>query len=731
MPRRLHQFAFFAAALCTTAAPAQSEDRPDVVVADFEGETYGDWTTTGTAFGDGPAAGTLPGQMAVEGFLGKRLVNSFHGGDRPVGTLTSPPFVLSHDHLNLLVGGGGYAGETCVNLRIGEEIVRTAVGPNTAPGGSERLEPRTWDVSEFRGRSARIEIVDARTGGWGHVNVDQIVLSDVAAEVPPPPVTLERTLTVDGSHLLVPVKNPGAGGAAVRLGLFDGETEVQSFNVQLPTDDEPDWTAAYPLAPFDVAGKTLTLRTMGQPTEAAAKAGFERIRTGSEDEALEQADWTRPYRNAFHLAARRGWNNDPNGLVYHNGQWHVFYQLNPFGIAWGNMHWGHYTSPDLVSWTARPIALFQNGPGDAMFSGGGFVDSQNSAGLGKDRLFVAFTSTGRGECLASSDDGVTFTELPENPVVKHSGRDPKIFWHAPTERWVMAVYEQQDTPEVRAVPADTDADGNAILPTAQIAFYRSTDLRTWERTGAFTHPDRGSVFECPELFELPVLRDGAPTDETKWILYGAQNRYFLGAFDGASFTAESGPHGDSHGAFYAAQTFNDAPSDRRVQIGWVRTPTYLKQFPGQTVNQCLSLPHDLTLHDTADGPRLRFNPAPEMLGLRTGAVKSWENLTSEAASAALTENAGLLTETLIRFEKDGRHSLTVAGIDVSFEGTSARIFTDRTVTEVYVDGGRRYTVHARSPDAFEARTGSVGEGDPVATLTVHRLKSIWPPAQSP
>ncbi|MFH5804072.1 glycoside hydrolase family 32 protein [Alienimonas sp. DA493] len=713
------------------AAPAPAAERPDVVVADFEAADYGDWTTTGEAFGDGPAAGTLPGQMQVDGFEGRRLVNSFHGGDGAVGTLTSPPFELSRNHVNLLVGGGGYEGETCVNLRVDGEVVRTAVGPNLRPGGSERLRPRTWDVREYAGRTARIEIVDAHRGGWGHVNVDQITLSDTAADVPPPPVTLERPLLVDGSHLLVPIANPGPDAEAVRLGLFDGDRVVQSFNVALPLDGDPNWTAAYPLGPFDVAGKTLTLKTLGSPVNPQTAAAFDRIAVGSADRVLEPADWTRPYRNAFHLAPRRGWNNDPNGLVYHDGLWHVFYQYNPFGIEWGNMHWGHYTSPDLTTWTERPIALFQNGPGDAMFSGGGFVDARNTAGLGAGRLFVAFTSTGRGECLAHSADGVAFTELPENPVVTHSGRDPKIFRHAPTDRWVMAVYEQEETAETRAVPQSAEsAAREADLKTAQIAFYRSADLRTWERTGAFTHPDRRSVFECPELFELPVLKDGEPTGETRWVLYGAQNRYFLGTFDGETFTAESGPHGDAHGAFYAAQTFNNAPDGRRIQIGWLRTPLYLERFPNQTVNQCLSLPHELTLHATPDGPRLRFTPVAELTNLRNDLRFEGEDLSADEATAALTAAAGAPSETLITFAEAGRHTLTIDGVDASFEGTSARIFTDRTVTEIYADDGRRLTVRTRPDSAFEDPASRVAAGERVASLRVYGLASIWPPAGS-
>ncbi len=150
----------------------------DVVVADFEGETYGDWKTTGEAFGPGPARGTLPGQMRVSGYQGKGLVNTFFKGDGSTGTLTSPPFRIERKFINFLIGGGGYPGETCLNLLVEGKVARTAVGPNTVSGGSERLAWQAWNVEKLLGRTASIQIVDRYTGGWGHINVDHIVQSD-------------------------------------------------------------------------------------------------------------------------------------------------------------------------------------------------------------------------------------------------------------------------------------------------------------------------------------------------------------------------------------------------------------------------------------------------------------------------------------------------------------------------------------------------------------------------
>ena len=150
----------------------------DIIIADFEGKDYGNWIVTGTAFGTGPAQGTLPSQMFVSGYRGHGLASSFVGGDAATGTLASPPFRITRRYLTFLIGGGKHPGETCLNLLINGQVVRTATGPNGVPGGTERLHWAAWEVADLEGKAARIEIVDQATGGWGHINVDQITQSD-------------------------------------------------------------------------------------------------------------------------------------------------------------------------------------------------------------------------------------------------------------------------------------------------------------------------------------------------------------------------------------------------------------------------------------------------------------------------------------------------------------------------------------------------------------------------
>jgi len=154
--------------------PEPATPDADILIADFEGKNYGKWKTEGAAFGSGPAQGTIGGQMVVSGFLGNGLVNSFLPNDRPTGRLTSPTFAIDRKFIRFLIGGGGYAGKTCMNLLVDGKPVRTAVGPNVVGGGSEALSWKHWDVSELVGKGAVIEIVDDHSGGWGHINVDHI-----------------------------------------------------------------------------------------------------------------------------------------------------------------------------------------------------------------------------------------------------------------------------------------------------------------------------------------------------------------------------------------------------------------------------------------------------------------------------------------------------------------------------------------------------------------------------
>ncbi len=553
--------------------------QPDVLLANFEGETYGEWQVTGEAFGTGPAVGALPNQMHVEGFEGKRLVNSFLKGDRSTGTLTSPEFVVERKFICFLIGGGRHATQTCINLLHEGKIARTSTGPNGEPGGSERLDWDSWDVADLAGKKVRVQIVDAATGGWGHVNVDHILQSDTRRGVS----LIRRELgIVSADYLQLPVKN-GATKRGVKL-IVDDQI-VRDFEIEL----RPSTSTAAPdfLAYADVRafrGKAIRVEAMlpvdSGDLEAIAPA-----------EAIPATDGDSKQRPAFHFTSRRGWLNDPNGLVFENGEWHLYYQHNPYGWDWGNMHWGHAVSTDLLNWKELPTALFPRAWNDMAFSGSAVVDARNTSGFqtGSDPVLVAaYTSTGRGECIVfSNDHGRTWTEFEGNPVVKHQGRDPKLIWHAATSKWVMAVYNERPNVE------------------RGVVFHTSPNLKEWTETSRIE-----GFYECPDLFPLTVDAGVGESDKSvqKWVLYGADGKYLLGDFDGKAFTKQGDKQQVWFGHFYAAQTYDNAPDGRRVQIGWANGVT----FPGQPFNQQMTIPVELTLRTTPSGTKMFAEPVREV-----------------------------------------------------------------------------------------------------------------------
>ena len=684
----------------------------DILIADFEGTNYGAWQVTGQAFGPGPAQGTLPGQMPVEGYLGARLVNSFFNGDGTTGTLTSPGFKIERGFLRFLIGGGGFPGKTCINLLVGNQVVRTATGPNKQPGGSERLEWQQWDVREFAGKSGVIEIVDRATDGWGHINVDQILQTE--QPLPAMLAHATRELIVERRYLNLPVKNH-APKHRVRLRV-DGQT-VREFEIEL-ADSAPDFWVFLDLTPFQGKLAVVEVDRLREDSKALASIEQSDQIKGAENLYREAS------RPQFHFSSRRGWNNDPNGLVFYEGEYHLFYQHNPYGWDWGNMHWGHAVSRDLLHWQELPIALYPRRFDDWAFSGSAVVDRANTAGLktGEEApLVAAYTSTGRGECIVFSNDrGRTWTEFAGNPVVKHDGRDPRLLWHAPTGKWVMAVYDEWQGQR-------------------WIAFHTSTDLKRWQfqsRTEGF--------FECPDLFELPV--DGNPAHRL-WVLTAASSEYMLGKFDGRQFTPQTsklpGHRGD---AFYAAQTYSGIPAKdgRRLQIGWATIAT-----PGMPFNQMMAFPCELSLRTTAEGERLCFQPAREIERLHQSR-KARSPLTLPPGTNALSGILGELFDLRAQFTVGGTGDVrfVIRGVPVVYDAgkqeiackdrrntlrpvngkVRLQILADRTSLEVFGNEGLLYMPMAAgfSPQDRSLALTAAGAAVHFDSLEVYELHSIWP-----
>ena len=314
------------------------------------------------------------------------------------------------------------------------------------------------------------------------------------------------------------------------------------------------------------------------------------------------------YRPLVHFTPPFGWLNDPNGLVYKDGEYHLFYQYHPTDSVWGPMHWGHAISHDLLSWTHLPIALAPDALG-VCFSGTAMVDKGDKSGLfdGNDGLLAYYTITAdngqfnQSQGLAySSDNGRHWTKYAGNPVVENPGfedfRDPKVFWHEKTQAWIMLTTVGQ-----------------------QIAIYRSADAKTWLFSSFFgeehgAHDER--AWECPDLFEISI--EGSK--KTRWVLIvgvqrgaysgGSGTQYFVGQFDGEQFTNENTPDTvlwlDYGCDFYATQTWSDIPAadGRRIGISWMSNWLYANQVPTQSWRSAMTIPQELTLKETPDGLRL-------------------------------------------------------------------------------------------------------------------------------
>jgi fructan beta-fructosidase len=423
------------------------------------------------------------------------------------------------------------------------------------------------------------------------------------------------------TYLNLPIKNTDR---LVQATIKLNNMPLDRFTINLSVDKPDYWTF------FDVSsyqGRTLTIELGKAPRmfpgmsevnaddseylQSQGKKGLNMIFADSKFPGSDSL-YIESGRPQVHFTASRGWINDPNGLIYYNGLYHMFFQHNPYGWQWGNMHWGHAVSKDLIHWEQWNEAIYpvldQNdktsntGFRDAAFSGSAVIDYENTGGFRKngiDPIIAIYTSTGRGECLKMSyDNGKTFVDYDGNPILVHVGRDPKVFWYEPGNHWVMVVWDS-------GIPKKLSSGDEANI--RQHSIYTSPDLKKWTYESGIE-----GFFECPELFELPV--EGEP-DLSRWIMYDAFGRYIVGDFDGKKFTIEQHFTGYENGGgyFYASQTFNNIPDGRRIQVGWGRNITN----PGMPFNQPELLPSELKLKRTMNGYRLCPTPIKEIATLFT------------------------------------------------------------------------------------------------------------------
>lgn len=428
------------------------------------------------------------------------------------------------------------------------------------------------------------------------------------------------------------------------------------------------------------------------------------------------------YRPQVHFSPQQNWTNDPNGLVYFDGEYHLFYQYNPYGTTWGHMSWGHAVSTDLVNWKELPVAIEEyidatTGDSTMIFSGTAVVDFNNSTQLcSKPECLVSIYTSHlhrdnqglrQHQSLAYSDDkGRTWKRYNKNPVLDielKDFRDPKVFWYPEHEKWIMTL----------------------VVPDLyKVQLYESKDLLAWKLMSEFGPAgDTLRIWECPDLFELPV--EGQP-GKTHWVLSLSGShpagptfvgmQYFVGEFDGITFTTKQTQplYVDFGKDYYAGIVFNNI-KDRTIMLGWVNNWTYANQIPTGKWRGMFSIPRELKLKETESGIRLTQQPVKEWETTRAKELNSVSELQTQTfeLEVEIPEGSGIhlfksgteqttiglrdgklfLDRTKsgrIDFQKDFA-SVEYVAIDPKPEKLTIRIMADQSVLEVFTEDGR-YTI---------------------------------------
>lgn len=539
--------------------------------------------------------------------------------------------------------------------------------------------------------------------------------------------TFTRNLTMAGRYLLLPEKFKGP---KTRMSIAcDGAVHLE-FDAELAAED-PDHFLPVDLE--HLVGQTVRLRIDGDDAVATMLDSV----TSADADPMAAELGKEPLRPRFHFTAPHGWINDPNGTIYHDGQYHLFYQWNPYGTRWGNMSWGHAVSRDLVHWDHLPLAFGPDAHG-AAFSGCVVHDAANSSGLGSGDggpLVAIYSAAGAEmtQCLAYSNDcGRTWTRYAGNPVLPKLdgiGIDPMVFRHEPSVQWIMVLL------------AAGDHKG-----TAEFGFFGSQDLLNWSPLSRYRMPSSG---HCPDLF--PLALDGDAND-LRWVLWAADGGYQVGRFDGERFEPDGPPRRayqgrmKPRGNLYAARSFADLPDapGRQVSLAW-----FSQNLPGMTFNQAMSLPVELTLVSAADGPVVRINPARELAALYGDAAERADWTVERGRHVIDGPSGGLYHVDLRATAGQGttRFGLDVCGVPVRCDLNSGavscgdatwplpagadagrlEVFVDRAMIEVFAGDGAVYLpygclLHEATPEvAVAVEDGTLA----VERLTVHRMGLIW------
>lgn len=371
------------------------------------------------------------------------------------------------------------------------------------------------------------------------------------------------------------------------------------------------------------------------------------------------------FRSIYHHTPVYGWMNDPNGMFYKDGVWHLYYQYNPYGSQWENMTWAHSTSTDLIHWKNHGEVIQPDALG-TIFSGSSVVDKENTAGFGKDAVVAFYTSAGAAQTQSiaySTDNGETFKKYVNNPILTSDVpdfRDPNVFWNEEVKQWILILAAGQ-----------------------QMNIYSSKNLKDWKFESSFGegYGNHGGVWECPDLLKMG----------DKWVLIcninpggpfgGSATQYFVGSFDGHKFTCESKPevtkwmdYGKDH---YATVSFSNAPDGRIVVLPWMSNWQYANQVPTQQFRSANGLPRDLGLYSYNGEDYVSVKPSPEVFA-------AFEKKPSgRLQSAAYIEVTNIKSNASIVLSNDKGERVTMV-----YDGKNATFSMDRTesgVTDFHSD----------------------------------------------
>lgn len=433
----------------------------------------------------------------------------------------------------------------------------------------------------------------------------------------------------ESKYLLLPVQENAPEGK-VNI-VVNNELQLgQNINVRLARE-KVDYYVPYDISAY--AGQDISIDIQGMPSSSLC---WKEIKLSDTFDSSNRET----YRPVYHHTPVYGWMNDPNGMFYKDGVYHLYFQYNPYGSMWGNMTWGHSTSTDLTHWTYEGTAIVPDAWG-AIFSGSCVVDKDNTAGFGKGAVVAFYTSaksTPWGDVQSQSmayslDNGKTFIKYEHNPILtstERDFRDPKVFWYAPGKHWVMMLAVGQE-----------------------MQIYSSGNLKEWKKESSFgaMQGAHGGVWECPDLVEVAV--EGSK--EKKWVLIcnlnpggpfgGSAAQYFVGSFDGKKFVNESPTQTkwlDWGKDNYATVTWSNAPAGRCIALGWMSNWQYANSVPTTQYRSANTLARDLTLYRVGGELYLKSKPSPEIKKARAEEKKipTFEVKGNYEVASLLADNKG-------------------------------------------------------------------------------------------